>query len=407
MTEKLIKFYAAYRDHDVEIRRITEKLQSLLNTYQVLDDTIAERNFASREQTIVKDIQNSLSSRKEIIEELEEECQKCERRAGSGFRATMKSAGGRLKYPFRQTTLHALNNSIDALRDNLAIAVHVLQFKGQLDMKEDIDDLKSLVETIKESQDTSSFFRWLGAVDVSVDLNTTFALRSPGTGDWLIKSDAFGDWLTHRNTFLWLYGFAGCGKSVLCSTAIQHAYRHKRSDPRVGVAFFFFTFRDQSKQDDAPMVRTLLSQLANQNPQVRKDLTRLRSTSHGGTPPTTVLLEHIRQAIRQFDQVYILVDALDESAPYDQRSRPLNAINRMREWQLPELHLLVTSRDDPEIRESLNPAEHERVELKNAGVDADIETFIEGRLKTDPRLLKMPEYHEKIQQRLTTKAHGV
>ncbi len=56
---------------------------------------------------------------------------------------------------------------------------------------------------------------------------------------------------------MWLNGFAGSGKSVLCSTAIQFALRHRRSDPNVGIAFFYFTFNDESKQDVSAMLRAL------------------------------------------------------------------------------------------------------------------------------------------------------
>ena len=48
---------------------------------------------------------------------------------------------------------------------------------------------------------------------------------------------------------MWLNGFAGSGKSVLCSTAIQFALRYRKSDPKVGIAFFYFTFNDESKQE--------------------------------------------------------------------------------------------------------------------------------------------------------------
>lgn len=35
------------------------------------------------------------------------------------------------------------------------------------------------------------------------------------TGQWFLGSDQFQSWLLEPNSFLWLHGIAGCGKTVL------------------------------------------------------------------------------------------------------------------------------------------------------------------------------------------------
>ena len=101
---------------------------------------------------------------------------------------------------------------------------------------------------------------WLNVPDATIDHNAACAKKHPGTGTWLVKSPQFSRWLTEENSIMWLNGFAGSGKSVLCSTAIQFALRHRRSDPNVGIAFFYFTFNDESKQDVSAMLRALSEQ---------------------------------------------------------------------------------------------------------------------------------------------------
>src|SRR5205085_11269328 len=73
---------------------------------------------------------------------------------------------------------------------------------------------------------------------------------------------------------------SGCGKSVLCSTAIQYTFRHRRSDPDVGIAFFYFTFNDESKQDESAILRALLLQLSGQHSDGHPGLISLRSEEH-------------------------------------------------------------------------------------------------------------------------------
>jgi hypothetical protein len=224
---------------------------------------------------------------------------------------------------------------------------------------------------------------------------------------WFVKGPIFATWLTQDSSFLWLSGFAGCGKSVLCSTAIQYTFRHKQSDRGVGIAFFYFTFNDESKQDESAMLRDLLLQLSGQLCDSQTDLARLRDSYHTGIPPAIVLIAHLRHLIQKFDQVYILLDALDESPRYGQRDQVLNAIETMRKWLLPGLHLLVTSRDEPDIRESLSPMGDEEVIMKNAEINRDISDFISRQLNIDPKLRKWRAHHDRIQQVLAERAQGV
>lgn len=156
----------------------------------------------------------------------------------------------------------------------------------------------------------------------------------------------FSEWLGKENFVLWLNGFAGSGKSVLCSTAIRHVLRHQRSIPNIGIAFFYFKFNDKSQQDASAMIRALLLQLSAQcrgeNP--NSDLAQLYKSYKTGTPPAQILLEHLRRLIERFQNVYLLLDALDES-PRDERRRDMLAVlETMRTWGLIGLHLLLTSR---------------------------------------------------------------
>ena len=105
--------------------------------------------------------------------------------------------------------------------------------------------------------------------------------------------------------------------------------------------------------------------------------------------------------------MYILLDALDESPRFERRDGVLKILDKMRKWHLHGLHILITSRDEPDIRESLNPTRDEQVVMKNDEISRDISDFISGRLKTDWELRKLDDYHSQIQQALTEGAQGM
>jgi hypothetical protein len=74
-----------------------------------------------------------------------------------------------------------------------------------------------------------------------------------------------------------------------------------------------------------------------------------------GTPPVKALLSSLRKTICRFNDTYILLDALDESPRGNKREGVLDAVQTIRQWGLPTLHLLVTSRNEMDIRLTLEP----------------------------------------------------
>jgi hypothetical protein len=313
VTKSLIEFYTSYRGQDTDVARTTGSLESLLSTFRCLHDALRSRIFRPDEQGLIKNIESSLYKCDELIQELKKECEKFDKASISGIKGTIKVAGRRAAYPLRQSTLQKLHEDISEIRENLSLALEVLQLRDHQTTQDDITELKSLVEVVRASQISSTIRDWLKAPDATVNHNAACAKRHQSTGMWFVKGPIFDTWLTRNRSFLWLNGFAGCGKSVLCSTAIQYTFRHKRSDRGVGIAFFYFTFNDESKQDESAMLRALLLQLSGQLADSHTDLARLHDSYCTGIPPAIVLTEHLRHLIQKFDQVYILFDALDES----------------------------------------------------------------------------------------------
>ncbi|KAI3573696.1 hypothetical protein IWW34DRAFT_553241, partial [Fusarium oxysporum f. sp. albedinis] len=136
---------------------------------------------------------------------------------------------------------------------------------------------------------------WLKAPDATINFNEAVKKKHPGTGLWLVKGPAFTSWLEKPGSFLWLVGLAGCGKSVLCSTAIQYAFRHRRANARIGIAFFYFTFNDESKQDASAMLRALVLQLSIQLDNRHAFLSRLHDSYCNATPPDSALMNCLHQ----------------------------------------------------------------------------------------------------------------
>jgi hypothetical protein len=180
-----------------------------------------------------------------------------------------------------------------------------------------------------------------------------------------------------------------------------------KHENRVGIAFFYFSFTDESKQKDHDMLRALLLQLSAQLQDGEKELEQLHTLYKSRTPPLEALLNSLRSLLSRFRDSYILLDALDESPEGRHRDGVIGVIQVIRGWCLPSVHLFVTSRDLGDIRESLNPSGDCDISMKNSGIDKDIANFVSYQLDNDPKLHRWKALRSDIQSKLTMGAQGM
>jgi hypothetical protein len=407
VTQSLVNFYTAYKGQDTDLANVTRNLDDLQTLFRALDAAVEERRPQANTQDLLREVEKAVHKCEEIITELQSEYEKFRKDSAAGLKDRVKVAGRRAAYPFRKSTLKKLEEDVTVIRENLSFGLDVLQLKSQFQIQDGISEVKSLVERINASQVSSTIRCWFMAPDASPNHNATCAKSHPSTGLWFVNGCQFRTWLEEHNSFLWLNGFAGCGKSVLCSTAIQNTLNAMRDEHGVGIAFFYFSFSDEAKQDDSGMLRTLLLQLSVQLPDGERDLEQLHKLYKSGSPPVDALLGSLRRFLERFRDAYILLDALDESPRECKREGVLKAIQVIRDWSIPGVHILVTSRNELDIRESLGPSRGQDISLRNPEMDKDIADFVSYQLENDAKLKKWKARHEEIQTKLATGAQGV
>ncbi|KAM0805979.1 hypothetical protein BDR22DRAFT_884385 [Usnea florida] len=422
VTQSLVNFYNSYKIQNPDLAHTRDMLDSLLEIFQSLEQALSDREFLADEQDLVKNIETSIKNCDDLIYEMQDEVQKFDKTSPEETVAIIKRAGRRATYPFRQSTLQKLDEDIKDVRANISSALDALRLKDYEKSQDDSIEMKDLLDLVRTMPASFKLRDWLKAPDAFIDHHTACAKKQPGSGVWFVKSDQFSRWLIEKDSILWLNGIAGSGKSVLCSTAINFVLRRKRSNQDIGVAFFYFTFNDNSKQDESAMLRALLLQLSNQVQNNNADLTELHNKCPTGAPSSPVLRAYLQRVIQRFDHVYIILDALDESPRSSSREHVLDALETMRNWGLQCLHLLVTSRFEWDIHRSVNlPTTYEvemqnsglnlpttyEVEMQNSGIDKDIRDFISSRLDTDRRLKILLPYRERVQESLAARAKGM
>lgn len=252
--------------------------------------------------------------------------------------------------------------------------------------------------------------QWLSAPDPSINYQKALSLRQPNTGQWLLESDVFRRWTADAST-IWLHGIPGCGKTILTSTLLEDILTNFAGDSDKAVAYFYFDFNDQTKQDPNLMIRSLLSQLSQQCVKASVSLGALfTSCNNGRNPPSPDSLLHALQSLLQeFPHVYIILDALDECR---NRKQLMTIVEKLSTGQIPGLHLLCTSRREGDIETILSHIlEDQRILcIQNEAVDHDIRAYVKRRLSDDHSFRKWRNdaaVRQDIETALMGGAHGM
>ena len=412
VTQSLAEYYEAYKRRESYIAATAAKLAKLLRLLESLQSQLISRKFSAVEKSLLDDIEESIRMCEDNIRALEITIKTFDISAGNSNRAAFRA---KVLYPLKESTLRKLDVDIDEIVSYLSLALAALENGVVNAIRNDIEDAKAILDLVRATQISSDIRAWLKAPDATTNYNDACKLRHPRTGLWFVEGCPFSTWLVNPNSFLWLNGFSGCGKSVLCSTAIQYSFRHRRSSPTTGLAFFFFAFNDVSKQDASAMLRALILQLSSQLNDNHTLLTRLYDRYRDSTPPDHDLKDCLHQLLRAFKHVYIILDALDESPRHQHgknlRQSVLEVLVLMRKWSQPGLHLLVTSRDEPDIRRDVLlddlHAPQTELSMKNTSVDSDIASFISGCLKDRREMRKWEKYHDQIERALLQRSGGM
>jgi NACHT domain len=188
------------------------------------------------------------------------------------------------------------------------------------------------------------------------------------------------------------------------------------------MAYFFFDFKDTSKQDIHALQTSLLIQLCGQSNLCTKALFDLYSKHDQGIkqPSESALshcLKHVLVALGQVP-IYLIIDALDEcpntsksiGAPRS-RQKVLEFLKELVELHLPNLHMCVTSRPEFDIRNILEQLARLKISLhEEDGQKQDIAEYVHSVIHSDNELV-MKKWRQEIKdlviKALSEKADGM
>ncbi|KAK6533050.1 hypothetical protein TWF281_007211 [Arthrobotrys megalospora] len=271
-----------------------------------------------------------------------------------------------------------------------------------------IQDTEASVGHLTSKQRQADIKSWLSPPDYSTNYNKASQQHHKGSGNWFLESESFSKWKTERNSFLWLYGIMGCGKTILSSTIIENLSADRP------LLYFYFDFTDGNKQTFDKMIRAIIYQLYYLYGKASSHLEALyHSCEDGQTQPSpSALLQTFLNMAEETEEICLVLDALDECNKED-RANLLAWMKGIRiALEHKNIHLLVTSRPENDIESGIKRLNCTDCALgiQSSLTANDIAAYIRWRVREDEGLERwqpFPDIQDEIETELQQRSNGM
>ncbi|KFX98618.1 hypothetical protein O988_04271, partial [Pseudogymnoascus sp. VKM F-3808] len=264
-------------------------------------------------------------------------------------------------------------------------------------VKDGIDRLNQEQQEHQLKGEHQAIVDWLSPTNYASQHSDFASRRQEGTGQWLLDSGEFKNWLNESNQALFCPGMPGAGKTMIASIVIDHLYAKYQSDPRVGISYLYCNFRRQDEQKPVDLLASLLKRLVQGRPALLGSIKVLYEHHRfiQTRPSFNEISKELQSIIASYSTTFIVIDALDECQVSDGgQTRFLSELLRLQ--TLTKANLFVTSRFIPHIVEEFQ----DTANLEIRASEEDVRRYIDGQMPCLPPFVRR---NLDIQEQIKTK----
>ncbi|KAF9772566.1 hypothetical protein IL306_009722 [Fusarium sp. DS 682] len=123
--------------------------------------------------------------------------------------------------------------------------------------KAGVDRLNQFQDNQQRREKEQKILNWLTAIDYAPQHNDFISQREEGTGQWLLESTAFQEWLETSTETLFALGMPGAGKTILTSIVVDELLKRYSDDDTIGIAYIYCDFRRTHEQKAIDLLTTI------------------------------------------------------------------------------------------------------------------------------------------------------
>ncbi|EAW10805.1 uncharacterized protein ACLA_052780 [Aspergillus clavatus NRRL 1] len=388
---KVYDFAKQVKDAKSEIRELFGELFALKAVFeQMRIERIADSSLKS--DTSPSPFRDALLKANTVLEEILEDLMS---------RSLRQSRLSRLGWPGRKASLQGSIAQLERLKTYFILVIMNDKTTADKDVAYAIDSIADWGKQMKQMHQETQFEKvkeWISPVDVESAHRQARSVWQPETGSWFIRG-SFKSWFASDNArLLFLEGKSGSGKTVLCSTTIEAIKDLIADRPSSRLAYYYCSFRSSTSQELVYLLGSLLVQLSNTFPGILQDLTD--NFRKKALPPPDVLIKLILKYTKQLTELFIVVDAVNESHESESIIEALVTLLRAS-----NIHMMISSTSFPPLDGSFGVC---KIQMMPSTNKDDIQAFLDAQLESVPTLRRLPEHTKRqIENTLIEKAHGM
>ncbi|KAF9891451.1 hypothetical protein FE257_003917 [Aspergillus nanangensis] len=234
------------------------------------------------------------------------------------------------------------------------------------------------IADMRQNQLNAEILDWLSTTDFATQVQDLLNRRVGETGKWLVDSPIFKQWDEGDEPQIMLcQGIPGSGKTVMASI-VCHYLQDRYGDDEVGFACFFCDFRRHNEKDISKFLLSLLCQLVQQQGFIPESIENwyAKFKKRRSLPLLREIEQVLHTVCRQFERLYVVVDALDECQGED-RTYDEEIFEALRTLQTETgARVFLTSRVIPVIKETFQGS----LLLQIHAHEEDLRLFVKSRL---------------------------
>lgn len=175
----------------------------------------------------------------------------------------------------------------------------------------------------------------------------------------------------------------------ISSNVVEHFSEKNLFDKTIGVSYVYYSHGDGALQDLSLVIAGILLPICRKLDEIPDWLNKHKKD--GFSPPAVCGTDLFCNVAQKFDQLILIVDALDE-CPRNERSKFLSFLDAV--LKIPKAKIFVMSREKDDIVNCFNDfnVEVTKIEIQAGDIAGDIKTFV----AEDVRLLRKGSYGKKL-----------
>ena len=259
------------------------------------------------------------------------------------------------------------------------------------------------VNRYQDNQEHRAITDWLSPANFSAQQSDCIMKRQEGTGQWLLHSEEYKQWLNQPGQTLFCPGIPGAGKTVITAITVDSLWTSFGAEEDIGVAFLYCNYKRQQEQKFQDLMASLLKQLVQERHSLPDEVNSLyrRHVDKRTRPSPDEIAEVLESVIQGYSKVYLFIDALDECV-VTERDRLLKEVFKLQINA--HVNLFATSRFIDDITTQFNG----RMSCEIRATEKDVRSYLNNRILELPTFVsRRPDLQVEIVDEIVNAVDGM